>query len=163
MLADSSRRSSTIRDSPVPCRRWISHPSPSSLCSSPKISCCSTILYTLALSRVKTVVVFLSRPRKASRISADGLAANSARTLESYSNVSMETSKINAVDGETNTVKVANKLSILVKYLLLQWTRFAFTISCRRPSWVCWCIHWDRLGGRSKQAKCVLVSRTASL
>lgn len=52
-------------------------------CSSPKISCCSTILYTLALSSVNTVVVFRSRPRNASRISAEGFAASSARTPES--------------------------------------------------------------------------------
>jgi hypothetical protein len=41
--------------------------------------------YTLAFSRVKTVAVLRSRPRKESRISTDGFAASSARMPESYS------------------------------------------------------------------------------
>lgn len=62
-------------------KRQTHHP----LCapSSPKISCCSTILYTLALSKVKTVVVLRSNPLSASRISAEGLEANSDRMPDS--------------------------------------------------------------------------------
>jgi hypothetical protein len=52
--------------------------------SSSLISCCNTMEYTLAFSSVNTVAVFLSRPRKESRISIDGFAASSARITESY-------------------------------------------------------------------------------
>lgn len=51
--------------------------------SSSRISCWSTIEYTLALSRVKTVAVLRSRPRRESRISTEGLAASSARMFDS--------------------------------------------------------------------------------
>lgn len=57
-------------------------PSPSRP-SSPKISCCKTMLYTLAFSSVNTVVVFRSRPLSASRISAEGFEASSARIPDS--------------------------------------------------------------------------------
>jgi hypothetical protein len=57
---------------------YIHRPSPSA------ISCCSTIEYTLALRRVKTVAVFLSSPRSASRISTEGLAERSAKIAESW-------------------------------------------------------------------------------
>jgi hypothetical protein len=40
--------------------------------------------YTLAFSSVNTVAVFLSRPRRESRISIEGFAASSARMPESY-------------------------------------------------------------------------------
>jgi hypothetical protein len=53
--------------------------------SSSLISCCNTMEYTLAFSRVKTVAVLRSRPRNESRISTDGFAASSARIPESYS------------------------------------------------------------------------------
>ena len=57
---------------------------PSPRCSSPKISCCSTMEYTLALSSVNTVVVFRSSPLSASKISADGFEASSASKLDNY-------------------------------------------------------------------------------
>lgn len=52
-------------------------PSPSA------ISCCNTIEYTLAFNSVKTVAVFLSNPRNASKISTEGFAERSAKIAES--------------------------------------------------------------------------------
>jgi hypothetical protein len=57
--------------------------------SSSLISCCSTMEYTLAFSRVKTVAVLRSRPRNESKISTEGFAASSARIPESYNKVSV--------------------------------------------------------------------------
>jgi hypothetical protein len=57
--------------------------------SSSLISCCNTMEYTLAFSRVKTVAVLRSRPRNESRISTEGFAASSARIPESYNDVSV--------------------------------------------------------------------------
>ena len=73
---------------PVLTTLHVLSPSTSPLCSSPRCSCCRTMLYTLALSSVNTVVVFLSRPRNASRISFDGLVASSAKIPESCRAVS---------------------------------------------------------------------------
>lgn len=69
----------------IPPDYLLGVPSPSpSTPSSPKISCCSTILYTLAFNSVNTVVVLRSSPRSASKISAEGFAARCARIPESY-------------------------------------------------------------------------------
>lgn len=73
-------------NSPIPSPSSINlhYPSPSPPPSSPlKISCCNTILYTLAFSNVHTRLVFRSSIRNPSRTSAVGRSASEEMTLES--------------------------------------------------------------------------------
>lgn len=56
----------------------------SSLPPPQSISCCSTMLYTLALSSVNARLVLRSRSRSPSSISVDGFEARSSSTLANY-------------------------------------------------------------------------------
>ena len=96
------------------------HHSLPSICSSPNISCCSTILYTLAFNSVKTVAVFLSSPRSASKISMEGFAASSARTVESYIAeghiVSLGINRLEAEEEIAHIVKVSSECGIFIQH-----------------------------------------------
>lgn len=77
---DPSRATVSSRYQP----RYTALQAPGDPCPSYAISCCSTILYTLALRRVKTRLVLRSRSRRPSRISVLGSAARVSRRWASW-------------------------------------------------------------------------------
>lgn len=64
--------------------KYIHSDHPPSHCSPSLISCCNTILYTLAFNSVNTKLVFLSNCLNPSSISAVGLFAIVSRRLANY-------------------------------------------------------------------------------
>lgn len=86
-LPDLSRHNHALssRLAGMPARRNANKgTSHSSLPPPQSISCCSTMLYTLALSSVNARLVLRSRSRSPSSISVDGFEARSSSTLANY-------------------------------------------------------------------------------